>query len=323
MDSFLPVWAQPHHFVLLDQRQRGVFTFGLALAEITALASTAGVRWFGRRYGFEWLAGLSQGVQREQGRKLPPSELERFVLEKHGIVGPRVLSSEYAELWTGEEGEPPDDILGYFAQEHGGHIRSWAANAFNLVDASLLNWARARERVPRGYEAAAERRLALTQMAHRLRPVNAIDGSHHWARRYESLYERVALELEDVAVRRPKLRICPLCSRVYVPLRRGQRICGNQIWDAQSRKLVRRCTPASETLTYGAAEAALYARQRKTRWAAMNRIRTKYAYDDPRTQEALAEWEAWRAANPPPRKPGRPAHTSSDDGKPPFLPASD
>lgn len=73
-------------------------------------------------------------------------------------------------------------------------------------------------------------------MPHVLTSVNAIDGSRRWARQYTSLYERAALEFEDLAVLRPRPRICPLCHRVFTPLRAGQPICGNQLWDALSRR---------------------------------------------------------------------------------------
>lgn len=200
--------------------------------------------------------------------------------------------------------------------------RSWSANAFSLLEVSLSGWARARERVPLGYGAAAQRRLKETQMHHALRSVNAIDGSHHSAREYTTLYERAALEFEELAVPRSKPRICPLCYRVYIPLRPSQPICGNQIWDATSRRLVRRCTPLSEAAVYGAAEAAEYRKRRKTRWAAMNRVRARHGHGDRRTEDAVEQWEAWRTENPPPRKPGRPPRTAPEGGEPPFSPAS-
>lgn len=322
VDDFLPVWAQPHRFALLDQRQRGVFTFGLVFSEVRVLASAEGVRWFGRRYGFEWLDGLSAGVRRELALEPSESSVATYLREAHGIGGPNQLIADGWDRWDGRAGEPSEDILESFAAADGVLIRKWASNAFSLVDASLGNWARARERVATGYESAAQRRLKLTRMPHDLRSVNAIDGSHHWARRYDTLHERVALELEDLTVRRPRPRICPLCNRVYIPLRPGQPICGNQIWDASSRRLVRRCTPPSEVKAYDAAEAAIYQRQRKTRWAAMNRVRKTRGQRHPDTEKAIAEWEAWREENPPPRRPGRPPRTT-ETAKPPFSPAGD
>ena len=174
------------------------------------------------------------------------------------------------------------------------------------VEVKLRGWAQRRERVEQGHAEAARRRLALTEMQHRLTSVNTIDGSLRWTRQYASLYERVALELEDLAVRRPRSRICPLCNEVFVPLRSGQSICGNQIWDALSRRLVRRCTPLEERAVYSGAEAAEYRKRRKTRWAAMNRARKKYGHGDARTKRAIKKWEQWRDENPSPRPRGRP-----------------
>jgi len=319
MDDFLPVWAQPHRFVLLDQRQRSVFTFGLVLTEVHSLGHPEGVRSFARRFGYEWLAGLSAGVQKETGTSLTPSELEVFLHAEHGILGPNALDG-MVEVDYDALQEPSDLVVRSFAEAHGALIRRWSLNAFNMLEVKLHGWARARERVEDGHGAAARRRLMRTEMPHALTSVNAIDGSQRWARQYTSLYERVALELEDLAVRRPKPRICPLCNRVYIPLRSGQPTCGNQIWDSLSKELVRRCTPISEAAVYSAAEAAEYRKRRKTRWSAMNRARTKYGHGDPRTEQAINEWEEWRKQNPPPRPPGRPPAATRDAGEPPFHP---
>ena len=133
MDDFLPVWAQPHRFVLLDQRQRGVFTFGLALREVRVLRSAEGVRAFASRWGYEWLAGLSAGVQKEVRRTLPASELETFLREEHALLGPNRLDGILmAEVDYDNLREPPDDVLRSFAETHGALIREWSSNAFNM-----------------------------------------------------------------------------------------------------------------------------------------------------------------------------------------------
>jgi hypothetical protein len=318
MDDFLPVWAQPHRFALLDQRQRGVFTFGLALREVRVLSSAAGVRAFASRWGYEWLAGLSAGVQRETRRSLPESELETFLREEHGIIDYRTLDGDVVVDYDALE-EPPDSVLGAFAENHGALIRAWSRNAFNMIEVKLRLWAQERERVEDGHVLAARRRLQLTQMPHVLTDVHTIDGASRWARQYSSLYERVALELEDLAVRRPRPRICPLCNEVYVPMRPGQAICGNQIWDALSRRLVRRCTPPSQTSIYSAAESAEYRKRRKTKWAAMDRALKKHGADDQRTKRAVKEFERWKKENPPPRPPGRPPQTDRGS-EAPYIP---
>lgn len=321
MDDFLPVWAQPHRFVLLDQRQRGVFTFGLALREVRVLASSEGVRAFATRWGYEWLAGLSAGVQHERRTTLPASDLETFLRVEHGILGPNTLDGSVVVDYDALR-EPPDDVLRSFAQTHGALIRKWAANAFNMVDVKLRLSAQDRERIEQGHAEAARRRLKLTAMPHELTSVNTIDGHQRWTRKYRSLYERVALELEDLAVRRPRPRTCPLCNEVYVPLRPRQSICGNQIWDGLSRRLVRRCTPLERRAAYSAAEAAEYRKRRKTRWAAMNRTLKKYGHGDPETQRAIEEWERWCDENRSPRPRGRPPR-SERATSPPYGPADD
>ena len=141
-DDFLPVWADPVAASLsLDQRQRGVFTFGLVFSEVRALASAEGVRWFGRRYGFEWLDGLSAGVRRELALEPSESSDGTFLREAHGIGGPNQLIVEGWDRWDGRAGEPSEAILESFAAADGVLIRKWASTAFSLVDASLGNWA--------------------------------------------------------------------------------------------------------------------------------------------------------------------------------------
>jgi hypothetical protein len=137
------------------------------------------------------------------------SKLETFLRVEHGIAGPNMLDGMVVVDYDNLR-EPPDDVLRSFAETHGMLIRAWSLNAFNMVEVKLRGWAQSRERVEEGHAAAARRRLNLTKMPHALTSVNAIDGSVHWTRGYETLYERVALELEDLAVRRPRPRICPL-----------------------------------------------------------------------------------------------------------------
>jgi hypothetical protein len=334
VDESLPVWAQPHRFYLLDQRQRDVFTFGLVLTELRALRRVEGVRSFGRRFGFEWLPSLARGVRCEHERvgrraessmrEFPAGELETFLFEKHGFRCPREFDlKRWAAAQKEPAGEPPDEALRTFARTDGAQIASWSLNAFNMIEVNLFEWARARERVPAGYALVARSRLKLTKMLHTLESVTDLDGRERWAHGYRSLHERVALELEDLAIRRPKPRICPLCRRVYIPLRPKQSICSTQIWEATSRRLVGRCTPRSESALWDAAEADDYRRRRKTRWTAMNRVRKRHGQNHPRTAQAIAEWEAWRRQNPPPRPPGRPLKPEPAGAEPPFHPGTD
>jgi hypothetical protein len=251
-------------------------------------------------------------------RSLPTSELETFLRAEHGIAGPNTLTG-IADVDYDNLREPPEDVLRSFAETHGALIREWSLNAFSMVDTKLRFWAQQREQVEVGYADAARRRLMLTGMLHRLASVNTIDGSLRWARQYTSLYERVALELEDLVVRRPRPRICPHCNEVYNPLRPGRSTCECHIWDALSRRLVRRCTPLEEHSVYSAAEAVEYRKRRKTRWAAMDRVLKKYGHGDPRTERALEEWKRWCEENRSPRPRGRPPKRPRST-RPPYGP---
>jgi hypothetical protein len=307
VEQLLPVWAHPHTSWRLseDDWPRHQFTFGLALLEVASLVTAERVRRFGSFWGYEWLVGLSVGVHRETKTALPASDLERFLAERHGIVGAKEVNSAYA-LSEPPAGLPPEEVLEQYATEHGRTIRGWALNAFNGIEARLTGWAKAQEPIPTGYQAAASRRLELTEMPAQLVSVNTIDGRLHWTRGYTTLHERVALELEDLAVRRPRLRVCALCERPFIPLRPNQRVCATNLWDAYSRRTIERCTPTSDHETYDDAAARLYRTARKTQWARMNRVRTTHGASHPRTRAAIREWEEWQAANPSPRPRGRP-----------------
>jgi hypothetical protein len=124
-------------------------------------------------------------------------------------------------------------------------------------------------------------------MRHELSSVHTIEGAQRWARSYTSLHERLALELEDLTVRRPRLRTCPLCQRLFIALRPGQTLCSNQLWEGAGR-LLRRCAPPSEAASYDAAAAALHRKRRKTAWTAMNRARRRDRDDPERTAAAAA-----------------------------------
>ena len=194
MDEVLPVWAHPHGSWRLrdDDWAQPVFTFGLALMGLTGLASPLGVRRYARSWGYEWLAGLSAGVHQETRKLLPSNELERFLRQRHGIIGPNHMTLDgYGSAAARTAGPPPDDVVQQFATEHGTHIRHWALNAFNGLDTKLFGWAKARQQVEPYYGDAARRRLERTKMPNRLVAVHTIKGRQRWAREYRTLVREV------------------------------------------------------------------------------------------------------------------------------------
>jgi hypothetical protein len=309
VDAPLPVWARPHSFWQLRQGDwpRPVFTFGLAMIELHLLRAPNGVRHVGERWGYEWLPELSHAVQREVQRPLPPSALEAFLRDKHGFESATVMNMTSMSETAKEAGLPTEEMLAGFAEHDGRLIQRWAMNAFNGLETKLPGWARTRERVESGYQDAALRRLANTAMPRELVAVHTIEGKQRWAARYASLYQRVALELEDLATRRPRMQRCPLCQRPYIPIRPGQRVCATSIWDTNSRRSVARCLENPDVETVTDAESEIHTRQRKANWARMNRTRARYGHSDPRTQRALQDWQQWQTENPPPRPRGRPS----------------
>lgn len=321
MEGSLPVWAQPHRFWQLPEQQlaRHVFTFGLVMPDLRLLRAAEGVRMFGERWGYEWLPELSAGVHQELRLPVERSGLELFLRDAHGLATSTTLNRIPAD----PAGPPSDTLLAEFADSHGALISEWSLNAFNMMEVRINSWARTRERVERGHEHAAVRRLKLTAMPRRLVVVHTIEGRQRWAAEYTTLYQRVALELEDLAVRRPRLQRCPLCQRAFVPIRKHQNVCATSIWDQGSRKLVARCVPDMSQQTVEQAASVIHARERKAHWARMNRVHRKYGHGHERTKQAELKWAAWQKANPPPRPRGRPpAPTPLDDLPAPTTEAS-
>jgi hypothetical protein len=326
VSAFLPVWAQPHRFRaihldpgsvgLVHPSQLGVFTFGLILNDLHTLTSAEGVRRFGRRWGYEWLPDLSAGVQHEQHEPLPQSQLAAFLSDRAGFGPNRTLWLDFLNDEHATTSDPDDAILSQFAETDGALIHQWALNAFYGLDLHLRGWAQQARRVGSGYRHAATKRLDAQQIPHRLTEVTAIDGKRRPARRYDSLYERAALELEDLAVLQPRLRTCPLCHQPYVPITTNQHVCATNLYLTHRPTPIGRCVPTIDPETQAQAERDDYRRRRKTAWTRARRAQQRHHPDSTETKRALAKWESWQRDNPPPRRPGRPPNTNAPKAHP-------
>lgn len=321
MTGFLPIWAQPHSFraIHLDPRSVGlthpselrVFTFGLVLPDLHTLATPEGVKRFGRRWGYEWLPSLAADVRNELKLKPGPTRLQRYLTDRAGFNHTRGMTLDFYADEIATTSDPDDKTLAAFASSDGTIISTWALNAFGGLDHHLGRWASSKTRVEPGYQQAASRRLSEAQIPHRLVEVTTIGGKREPARAYTTLYQRAALELEDLAVLKPRLRTCRLCHQPFIPLRKDQQVCAQNLYHAQTRTTLARCVSAITQDTHTQAERDDYRRERKTAWTRMRRTQQRHGTDSSEAIDALAEWERWKRANPPPRSPGRPPLTPS------------
>ena len=317
MTGSLPIWAQPHPFraIHLDPASVGlthpsqleVFTFGLVLADLHTLAAPEGVRRFGRRWGYEWLPSLAADVRNEQNLKRGPTRLQRYLIDSAGFNMSRGMALGFYADENATTSDPDEKTLTAFANTDGTIIREWALNAFGGLDRHLGGWADGRRRVESGYEQAAVRRLEAARIPHRLVEAITISGEREPARAYTSLYQRAALELEDLAVLQPRLRACRLCHQAFIPLRKEQQVCAHNVYLARGRTTIARCVPSLTEDRRAQAERDDYRRRRKTAWTRMRRTQQRHGIESAHATNALAEWELWKESNPPPRPRGRPA----------------
>jgi hypothetical protein len=119
---------------------------------------------------------------------------------------------------------------------------------------ALKEAADATTRVPEGFADDLKRFLDLAA-----RPDRFVwrwrEGADGWIRvrtpRYDSLFERLAIEFDHLASLRPRLGRCTLCGRVFVPLRPGrpERHCRANLWLEAARppRRLERCVPLDET----------------------------------------------------------------------------
>lgn len=116
--------------------------------------------------------------------------------------------------------------------------------------------------------------------------------------RYDRLFERLAIEYDQLLTRRPLLSVCTLCDRVFVPQRasRPERHCRANLWlVASPPRQLERCIPLDET-------------ERNREWKRLDqRYRRALARADGKLSDrdvvaakrALGEWIR---ANPPARR---------------------
>jgi hypothetical protein len=323
-NQLLPIWAQPHSFFLHGGRV-SVFTFGLAMPAIRSLGSAAGAAEFGERFGYEWLATLADAFTAGDEK----SQLNQYLEQQYGILGPVRVKDRFLTE-APRTRMVPDDVLQVFATEEGARIGEWAVNAFGGLDRNLYDSAKRRARVPTGYEHQAEYFFETVEQRQgqpfrrRLVSVHRVDGGAAWGDGYQTILERLALEFQDLAIRRPQLRLCRRCGRLYVPFRRTDPpYCWGRLWSGG--RFVRDCLAGREAPPERLADdRERWRRQYKKRKARVYRRRDHYGAQHALTIKAERELEDWKDENPPPerRRRGRPPLRAPDD-QPPVTPSAE
>ena len=274
-----------------------------SVLEVASLVTVQRVLRFGAFWGYEWLVGLSAGVHREVNTPLPPSELQLFLAERQELTV-RTRSMPCTRLASHQPGCRRTRCSQY-ATDHGRTVRQWARDAFSGIDGPPIPLGQSAPAHPNRLSGGRRTPTRTDPVQSRLL-VNSIDGKLHWARGYTTLHERVAIELEDLAVRRPRPRICALCERPFVPLRSSQRVCAYQ-------PLGRTHPPHDRTMHPKRRPPDLRRGRRASAQdcpqdpLGTNESRTKRTRRQRSTDpEAIREWDEWLQAIPSPRPRGRP-----------------
>jgi hypothetical protein len=122
--------------------------------------------------------------------------------------------------------------------------------------------------------------------------------------RTKTLLERLALEVQDLYLRRPRIRRCVFCDALFVP-RSNELNCRWTLWDAKTHKAVQQCATAEMTESWITAHASASGaseidrdreRERKRIDQRVFRAlrRSGNNFEHPDVKNALAEREAFQ-----------------------------
>jgi hypothetical protein len=122
--------------------------------------------------------------------------------------------------------------------------------------------------------------------------------------RAKTLFERLALEVHDLYLHRPKLARCVFCNSIFVP-RNNELNCRWALWDANSHAALAQCATNEATEHWNATHkgaASMFGsekdreRERKRIDQRVHRAQQRAGSDfnDPAVQEALAERDAFQ-----------------------------
>jgi hypothetical protein len=284
--STIPVWEDPHSFAW--QSETGVervFSYGLLLPEVDRLQNPI-VR---ARLATRW--GVVE-VDELLGKLVPPlppsAELAALEELQPGMV--------VRDVSTITRLAPFCEAIRAAAAERSTVPSGWADEMKSLV-----------ERVGR-----VDRFKWRWRMLGDGRGQVRVRAAH-----YKDLLERIALEFDHLLTHQPRLAVCKLCGRVFVPMRpsRPEVHCRANVWRRGAPpQLLERCLPLDRDLERIRGEKRLH--------QAYRRALKAHGESASKTKAAKKAWRDWQYTHPAPRERGRPPtpevtyqpHEGEDDG---------
>jgi len=195
----------------------------------------------------------------------------------------------------------PDATLGEFA-ELGPQLAMWPEHlALGKFVRELVRAAKKRE-APRPTE--SQREYVYTRLS--LDHAKFVSTSAGWALDFPNLYSRIWFELFELFEARPRLHLCPLCQRVYVPRTSAQTRCRRTLYTWPGGVEIRACVPQPQLA------ADEHRRKYKRLMEARRRARRRHGDSSPEAHSAHAALEAYlhdpkykgrRVGRPPKDKP--------------------
>lgn len=302
MDT-VPSWNVPHYFHhVAAGREEEVVTFGLfaPLLARADLTTEEGLSDLSARVGFDAIVELAyRGIQAPSG--LSWAEVRRQQEAGRQLDRPRPDSP--AELLANPEAL---DRIGVFVSEFR-----------HLVDELAVAADESRQpRALTGLDQTSGKLLELLDVYYG-RPAGGLDlqplfrrdrpDRLLWGFRFRDLAERVAVELFDVYDRRPRLRRCKLCNRVFVPAsgdEQRRQFCRLRLWALPSYVIHEYCVPRERVDAHNAAVlASEHRRRRKNLWQKWRREEQRRGTGSAPAKRAREAYESYMAEHGRPRGP--------------------
>lgn len=142
---------------------------------------------------------------------------------------------------------------------------------------------------------------------------------HGWAHAPETLLSRILLEADQLVFQRPRLQLCGLCSRPFVPFAREAH-CHGHLWSRSGRRLRALCERGVPFTLAARHERTEHERERDRTYQQIRRLksnleRTTDDAERERLEKMIEDQSAKRKAQLKPRGPSttRPVVTEESD----------
>ena len=318
--TVFPTWRLPHSFLHIRAARealpdtRNVFTYGLLLPEILRVDSLADQR-MRMRVGVQWLGTLLDRDPLGLADQPPEGPVSRFFGEMTigTALNPNrrvLLPKGVLEALQAPAARPArDDVVHTFA----GYARD--------VDAAARKGTRPSAKLAKDAALVTGTHGPRVAFA-RFREPTA--GRTVYGFRIKTLFERLALEVQDIYLHRPRLRRCVFCDAVFVP-RANELNCRWALWDAATHQPLAQCATEEMVEQWNTthADALKNSDRERARERERKRIdqrvyralkKTGNDFKHPDVKRALAEREAFQDHFAEKRGPkGRPVPAAIDD----------